>query len=175
MPIFPGRFAADTDEPFVVFLIGVHINKPLAVRHWFPTAQAIFPMIRELQRHPHKGLMYSKLFAAPPRTALILQYWRSFEDLEDFARNPDDMHLPAWQRFNRVVGKSDTVGVYHETYVVEPGRYEAVYVNMPRFGLAEAVNHVPATGRKRSARTRMEDMPDAPNMPDTPDGVKETV
>ena len=29
--IYAGRFTADTAEPFVVFLIGMRINKPLAV------------------------------------------------------------------------------------------------------------------------------------------------
>ena len=32
--------------------------------------------------------------------AALVQYWRSYEDLERFARNPDDPHLPAWRRFN---------------------------------------------------------------------------
>ena len=29
--IYSGRFTADTDEPFVVFLIGMRINRPWAV------------------------------------------------------------------------------------------------------------------------------------------------
>ncbi|MEH2140213.1 monooxygenase family protein [Nostoc sp.] len=28
----------------------------------------------------------------------LIQYWRSFEDLERFARNSADAHLKAWQR-----------------------------------------------------------------------------
>lgn len=153
-PVFPGRFAAHTDEPFVVFLIGIRINRPLAVRRWFPPLAAMMPMLKELESQPDKGLLGSKAYVAWP-SFLIVQYWRSFEHLEHFARNPEDLHLPAWKRFNQRVGKSDVVGVFHETYRVTPGQYEAVYVNMPRFGLATTADHVPATGAYATARRRM--------------------
>lgn len=152
--IFPGRFAARIDDPFVVFLIGIRINRPLAVRRWLPPFMAMLPMIKELESHSEKGMLGSKIYAAPP-TVLIVQYWRSFEDLERFARNSDDLHLPAWKRFNQAVGKSDVVGVFHETYAVQPGQFEAVYVNMPRFGLADAAEHIPAIGAYATARRRM--------------------
>lgn len=152
--IFDGRYAAQTDEPFVVFLIGMRINRLWAVRRWLPTLRAMLPMIKELSTHREKGLLDSSIFFSPP-TVMIVQYWRSFEDLERFARNPDDLHMPAWKRFNREVGKSGVVGVYHETYLVEPGQFEAVYVNMPRLGLANAVEHVPAAGRYATARRRL--------------------
>ncbi|MCC5626414.1 DUF4188 domain-containing protein [Nostoc sp. CHAB 5715] len=85
----------------------------------------------------------------------MIQYWRSFEDLERFARNPADVHLKAWQRFNQNIGADGSVGIWHETYLIEPGRYEAIYGNMPVFGLAAATKHVPAMGRKETARRRL--------------------
>jgi hypothetical protein len=39
--------------------------------------------------------------------------------------------------------------------MVEPGKYEAVYGNMPIFGLAMAAKHIPATGRRETARLRL--------------------
>ena len=92
--VVPGRFTARTDEPFVVFIIGMRINRPLAIRKWLSTMRAMPPMLKELCQHPEKGFIYRWGPA-------IVQYWRSFEELERFARNPDDPHLPAWQRFNR--------------------------------------------------------------------------
>ena len=86
---------------------------------------------------------------------LLVQYWRSFEDLEKFARNPDDPHMPAWQRFNREARKGGAVGIWHETYLVEPGSYEAIYANMPEFGLAKATERVPAVGGRETARRRL--------------------
>ncbi len=112
-----GRFTAKMDEPFVVFIIGMRINKLFAVKKWVPTVRAMLPMLRELHQHPERGFLGAEFFLYW-RGPAIVQYWRSFEDLERFARNPDDPHLPAWQRFNRSVGRDGSVGIFHETYIV---------------------------------------------------------
>ncbi|MNJ58779.1 hypothetical protein D3C77_544320 [compost metagenome] len=70
----------------------------------------------------------------------LLQYWRSYEQLEKYARG--GMHLESWKHFNKSVGTDGTVGIYHETYRVQPGMYECIYGNMPKFGLAKVSNHV---------------------------------
>jgi Monooxygenase af470-like len=44
--VVPGRFTAHIDEPFVVFLIGIRVNRPLEVRKWVRTAMAMGPMLR---------------------------------------------------------------------------------------------------------------------------------
>ena len=152
--VVPGRFTARMEDPFVVFVIGVRVNRPLAFREWVPTARAMGPMIRELYRHPEKGFLGAETFFYWPGAALI-QYWRSFEDLERFARNPDDPHLPAWQRFNRSVKANGGVGIFHESYLVEPGHHETIYNNMPVFGLAKATEHVRAIGGRETARRRL--------------------
>ncbi|MDZ8189452.1 MAG: DUF4188 domain-containing protein [Nostoc sp. ChiSLP02] len=153
-PVIPGRFTAEINEPFVVFVIGVRINKLFAFSKWIPTVRSMPPMLRSLRQHPEKGFLGGESFVYSWGVGLI-QYWRSFEDLERFARNPADTHLEAWQRFNRAVGVDGSVGIWHETYLIEPGRYEAVYGNMPVFGLAAATKHVPAMGRRETARRRL--------------------
>ncbi len=154
MSVVNGRFTAKMDEPFVVFIIGMRVNNLLAVRKWLPTVRAMGPMLKELYRHPEKGFLGGEVFLYWRGPALV-QYWRSFEDLERFARNPDDPHLPAWQRFNRSVGSDGTVGIFHETFIVERGNYEAVYSNMPVFGLAKSTEHVRAVGGRETARRRL--------------------
>jgi hypothetical protein len=152
--VFPGRYTAAIDGPFVVFLIGMRINRIFALRKWLPTARAMTAMLSALIRHPEKGFL-----GAQPilywRGIGLIQYWRSFDDLDRFARSPSEPHLAAWRRFNRVVGADGTVGFWHESYLVEAGRHEAVYGNMPRFGLAAAAQHVPAVGRRETARGRL--------------------
>ena len=86
---------------------------------------------------------------------MTLQYWRSFEQLHAYAHARDKHHLPAWTALNRAVGGNGSVGGFHETYSVRAGEYEAVYVNMPRLGLASAGELVPAVGRMQSAKSRM--------------------
>ena len=39
--VFRGRYTAQIDEPFAVFLIGMRINKLLAFSKWIPTAAAL--------------------------------------------------------------------------------------------------------------------------------------
>ena len=132
----------------------MRINNLFAVRKWLPTLRAMGPMLKELYLHPEKGFLGGEFFVYWRGPALV-QYWRSFEDLERFARNPDDPHLPAWQRFNRTVGSDGSVGIFHETYIVERGNYEAIYGNMPVFGLAKATEHVRAVGGRETARRRL--------------------
>lgn len=153
-PVMPGRFTAQIDEPFVVFLIGMRINKFLAFNKWLPVANAMGPMLQSLYANPELGLLGGEFFLYW-RGIALLQYWRSFDDLERFARNPSEPHLSAWKRFNQAIGADGSVGIWHETYLVEPGKYEALYSNMPVFGLASASQHVPAVGRRETARRRI--------------------
>jgi hypothetical protein len=65
-------------------------------------------------------------------------------------------HWPAWVDFNRRVGGSRSdVGIWHETYIVKPGYYEAVYSGMPPYGLGKVGKLIAATGKREAARSRM--------------------
>jgi len=161
--VIAGRYTAQTDEPFVVFLIGMRINSFRAVRQWLPTFRAMGPMLRTLNEHPEQGYLGGEFFLYW-RGVALLQFWRSFEDLETFARDPQEPHLSAWRRFNQVTSKGNKVGVWHETYRVEAGASESVYANMPRFGLGAVMQHVPAVGNRETARRRMGGM-DEPAVP----------
>lgn len=63
------------------------------------------------------------------RGPALIQYRRSFEDLERFARDPEDPHMPAWQRFNREARRSGAVGIWHETYNVGRGTQRERYAS----------------------------------------------
>jgi hypothetical protein len=157
--VFPGRYTAVTDEPFVVFIIGMRVNRWWALRKWLPTALAMGPMLRTLYTHQQeKGFLSAQTYFYG-RGAAHVQYWRSFEDLERFARNQDDPHLKAWQRFNKAIGGDGSVGIFHETYAIQPGGHEAIYANMPVFGLAGAFAHTPVAGRRHTARGRLRATP----------------
>ena len=153
--VHPGRYTAEIDGDFCVFVIGMRFNKLWKVHKWFPVFRAMPPMIAELSRHPEKGLLGVRTMVGG-RTVSLVQYWRSFDDLERFARDADDPHLAAWRRFNTAVGASGDVGIYHETFRVPAGAYECLYGNMPRMGLAAAGRHLPVGARHESARQRIE-------------------
>jgi Domain of unknown function (DUF4188) len=152
--VMAGRFTAQTDEPFVVFIIGMRVNKFFAFRKWIATAMAMGPMIRTLYEHPEKGFLGAQTLISW-RGITTIQYWRSFDDLEKFARDKDDPHLESWRRFNKTIGSDGSVGIFHETFLVDAGKYEALYGNMPITGLAAATKHVPAIGKRETARRRL--------------------
>ncbi|OAB36682.1 transcriptional regulator [Paenibacillus macquariensis subsp. defensor] len=150
--VIPGRFAAEMEGPFVVFIIGMRINRLFAFHKWIPVASAMGPMIKELYQNPEIGFISTE-FLLNWRGITLIQYWRTYEQLETYARG--GTHLTTWKKFNTSVGTDGTVGIYHETYRIQPEQYEAIYVNMPKSGLAKGGMHVPAVGTKETSKRRM--------------------
>ena len=155
--IFKQRMTSQVDGEFVVFLIGMRVNKLWKIHKWLPVAMAMPKMIRELYQHPELGLLSHEQWFG--RTTIMVQYWKSFEHLEQYAKSRDASHLPAWTEFNKKVGSNGDVGIWHETFVARQGSYECIYNNMPRFGLGNVGALVPATGSSKSASGRMGKMP----------------
>jgi hypothetical protein len=88
---------------------------------------------------------------------VIIKYWRSFEHLEAYARSTDMSHWPAWVAFYKRVGRSrGDVGIWHETYRVSAGQYEAIYPGMLAFGLGTVGTLLPVSGGRDSARGRIQ-------------------
>lgn len=151
--VFPGRYTAELDaDGAVVFLIGMRFNAWWRVDKWWAVFTAMPRMLADLARRDAGLLGYHTWFG---RTVVVLQYWRSVEELQAFAVDPTAPHARAWRDFNRRVGDDGSVGVWHETYVVGPGRAEAIYANMPAFGLAAATTHAPVGRGRGTARSRL--------------------
>lgn len=145
------RMTAEIEGDFVVFLIGMRINKIWKVHKWLPAFLAMPRMIKELQADPDSGLL-GHIFGFP----VIVQYWRSFTDLEAYARSRDQEHWPAWVQFNQRVGNSrGDVGIWHETYQVRAGEYESIYSGMPPMGLGTAGRLVAVASQRDAARERL--------------------
>ncbi|MDZ7727440.1 MAG: DUF4188 domain-containing protein [Dehalococcoidia bacterium] len=133
------RMTADIEGDFVVFLIGMRINRPWKPWKWLPVFNAMPRMLRELANDPSSGFLGARLCFASPISPTVIQYWRSFEQLERYARARDAERRPAWVKFNRKVASNGDVGIWHETYLVPARQYECVYNNMPPTGLGAAV------------------------------------
>jgi Domain of unknown function (DUF4188) len=97
--IHPGRFTSHIEGDFVVFLIGMRVNRLLALRKWVPTAQAMGPMLRELYANPQLGFLGGETSVYWAGVTMI-QYWRSFDHLITYAQSRNATHLPAWKAFN---------------------------------------------------------------------------
>lgn len=150
--ILDQRVTAEMDGDFVVFLVGMRINKLWKVHKWLPVSIAMARMLKELKANPGSGFLGHTGLSR----SVIVQYWRSFDQLEEYARSKDRRHWPAWVDFNRRAKNSlGDVGIWHETYLISPDRFETIYIGMPPFGLGKAGRLVPATGDRESARHRI--------------------
>lgn len=153
--IIDRRVCAEIDGPFVLFLIGIRINAPWKPWKWAPVFSAMPRMLIELGNNPSLGLLHARMHFGL-RNTLVVQYWRSFEHLHAYASARDKVHLPAWSRFNKAVGSNGDVGIWHETYLIDPGKSENVYNNMPAWGMGSAGIIHDATGLRARAEGRLQ-------------------
>ena len=153
------KFAADRDEEFVVFHIGLRINAFWKIHRWLPIFLIAPRMIRELASDPESSLLGSRTVVGPGiRNVGFVQYWDSFEALREYARDSDRLHFPARQEYYEDGTKEDAaVGIWHETYLIDPDEYETVYNNMPPLGLAESetTEIIPAADQHNTAAGRL--------------------
>ena len=147
-----GRYTAIADGEFVLFLIGMRFNKWWRIDKWFPVFLAMPRMLRELYKQPELGFLHHEMWFS--RTIILVQYWKSADQLIAYANAKDSAHLPAWKAFHHAI-KDESVGIRHETYVIKPGQYETIYANMPCFGLGAAMELQEANGALARASTRM--------------------
>ena len=152
-PIAGRRMRAEIDGDFVVFLIGARFNSKLHLYRTFLDLggrRGLMHMLEYLIADPDKGLLGFQ----PLGLTTVVQYWRSFDHLEAFARNEDDPHLAVWRDYWKRVGRDGRSGIWHETYLVRAGEYESIYGNMPPFGLGKAGTLAPLAGSS-TARSRI--------------------
>lgn len=144
---------AKVNTPLVAFLIGVRFNKLIAIRKWIWFLNIMPAMLRELDAKPDVGMLWYRTHISW-RMILVQQYWESFDKLLAYAQDRSGKHFPAWARFTRGLSQDGSVGIWHETYLVEPGKYECIYDNMPSFGQGAVTGLVRAEGRLMAAKDR---------------------
>jgi hypothetical protein len=146
------KMAAEIEGEFVLIVLGMRINKPWKIHKWLPVALTMLKLLKELAAHPETGYL-GHIWCG----FLTIVYWRSFDQIEAYARSKDYAHLPIWAWFQKTQGyTSGDVGIWHELYAVTPGTYEAVYTAMPATGLGSIGQLRPATGHRDTSRGRLQ-------------------
>lgn len=151
------RIAALPNQKFVVFIVGMRFNQLWAVHKWLPVVTAMGKMLSELMRHSDLGLIGKPRSFLSGRLLQVQSYWSSYELLETFAGSQTNEHLPAWKSFNQKSRGNTSVGIFHETYVVDGPTYEAIYVNVDQpilLGAAIGVTEITKTSNTSRQRLR---------------------
>lgn len=156
-------------DSFVVFLIGARVNSwwtllanlPAAFGFLklggptFANAEVSRDKVGLLSVRKYGGLL-DLLFGDGN---VEVQYWDSFESLTAFNNNRH--HAASRAQYYREAEATQAVSIWHETYIVRPGDYEAVYGNCPPIGLSAIRNatlvDVPRDSPLSNAKARREE------------------
>ncbi len=112
---------------------------------------------------PDSGLLSSRTTFGL-RGPTVIQYWRSLEDLDRFARGKGTEHTKAWSAFMKsATSTTNDVGLWHETYRTTRGMRENLYFSTGPLGFSEAVPGLhPVTPKERTAAGRFGGREQAP-------------
>lgn len=162
--VIRGRMAAEVEGAFVIYINGFRLNKLRAFPRWLRAGLKIGKMFEELAEDPDSGFLGYQPALQGLRGGGSIQYWRSLEDLQRFAHDPNDMHVPAWKWVNENI-RNGEVGFWAEIYLIEDGNYETFYRDMPPKGLGsltklvQMADHTRRLGMIPSHKTSDENEP----------------
>ncbi|MGV8909235.1 MAG: monooxygenase family protein, partial [Propionicimonas sp.] len=115
------------DGSLAVFLIGLRIHKPWRLGLVRSAVAAMPRMIAELERNraaaargeeESMGFLGSR-FTVDLTGVTSIQWWRSTQDIYEYANSGVREHRPAWVEFYRLAkADPDAVTIWHETYAV---------------------------------------------------------
>jgi hypothetical protein len=143
------RMAAEMDDGFVIYINGMRLNTPRALPQWLVANWRVARMFRELEADPDSGFLgYTPIFLGF-RKGAAMQYWRSLEDLQRFATDPDGSHVRAWRWYNEEADPDGGLGFWAELYVVEGDSFETFFRNVPPVGIGKSAEMVPMRDHER--------------------------
>lgn len=151
------RTTAIPEDGVILFIVGMRINKIWAIHKWIPVMIAMPRMLVEQIKNREIGVIGTPRTFVSGRLIQVQQYWKNYDLLEKYAKDPNSNHLPAWRAFNKAARKNNSVGIYHETYLIKRGANENIYGNLPSpILLGSAVGVKEVTSINDSSRLRMD-------------------
>jgi hypothetical protein len=101
------------------------------------------------------GLLSSERFSIDWGHFGVLQYWRSFAELEAWSHRPP--HSDWWRGAVERMRTRGDFGIYHETYLVPRDRIESIYLDCAPAGLATFGTLGTPDGPRTTSRGRLGD------------------
>ena len=137
------KFTTNTDKPLAVFLTGVQCRKITSMWKIPMITNKMIKMQSELKLDKKAGFYHGENFftMTPHFTTLFLSYWDSPGSIERFANSKFFSHLESAKDYLKNFLSDTNLGIWHETFVVEPEKVESFYYNMEPFGLSAFQPH----------------------------------
>jgi len=135
IPDGDGKFSENpSSEKVVVFMLGAKCNHPMGL--FAPNFKEIGDTLNNMTKALEKNSIDNGFYGGSMWTSqdkngatefLFLSYWRSTEDVHNFAYLP--VHREAWDWWNATVKQNDHLGINHEIFEVDRHHWEGVYLN----------------------------------------------
>ncbi|KAF7718691.1 Monooxygenase af470-like protein [Penicillium ucsense] len=159
-----GTFGTEPSrDKIVVFHLGVRSHHPLGflAPGMKGIADEFTAMVSEMQADPEKvGLLGMSQFLKQESVAgneiLTIFYLRDYESLHRFAYG--ESHMKGVRYFADITKKCPHIGIFHETFVVPKGHWEAIYINTEPTGLGDTwflVNQTEQSGHENPAKEKV--------------------
>ncbi|UJR12526.1 hypothetical protein I4U23_016701 [Adineta vaga] len=143
----------------LVFLIYPLIKQILRYYNYLPTSYAKDIILFLIGIRPNGANPFTKSFGDIGRAfrnlyvganerksaTMYVQYWRSYEALQRWTHTKMGIHVKAVMEYMKKDRFEGENGIWHETYKVRDGEYEAIYGNMPPIGLGLVTQIFPET------------------------------
>lgn len=133
-----GEFPEAGQEKITILLLGAKSNHPFGVLAPGFRKMNLSKMTKNMHENAANNgfLGQTGYMRTDERGALefnFISYWRSIEDLHAFAHGP--IHRETWVWWEKTLKQHDFLGVNHEIYEADKGRWENVYLNFQPTGL----------------------------------------
>ncbi len=126
----PYRFSIDLNQlesqKFAIVKLGFFWNNLRGIWEFWRYSELIK---KQAGNWADSGLLHTEFFLYSGKHAGLMQYWRSFEDLEKWACKHED-HVNWWKEME-AQNKWEHMSMYHEVYLVDKCDVEAIY-NFPK-------------------------------------------
>jgi hypothetical protein len=155
--VVPGRKTAHLKGDFVVFHIGGRANVGIDGNFkWM--GDAMEAMQKELEENSEElGCLGTENYMGTHgQGTLSVQYWKSLDHLNAYARSSAGKHTGAWAKLMKMGRNGADYGFWHEAFQVRNGEYDTIYVNCPPLllGNAKGAKLGQCKGRMKSAAGR---------------------
>jgi len=135
IPDEDGNFSNEgANEKVAVLHLGAKINHPLGL--FAPNVKQfgdyLGDMVKLLDKEaPDNGFLGGSVFSSFDKKSaqeiMFVSYWRSIDDIHQFAYSP--LHREAWEWWSRMIKENNHLGINHEIFEADRGKWEAMYVN----------------------------------------------